>query len=153
MQIERRRPLEKPKPDDREWRYELCDCCDAWGTRKLNIEFTRLDKSSLFCAPSVIAAQGVIQFCFSSLQAIIEQREATCGDVLAAFFAPWCINKSNRNKIREKYRIEGTNCSDCVLSCFCLSLVLTQQTREMRYEGEAPTTSCMEDDVIVQTIT
>ena len=47
-----------------------------------------------------------------------------------------------RGKLRERYNIQGSPVADCLLSYFCLPLVVCQNYREMSVRGEWPGGLC-----------
>ncbi|KAI4357595.1 hypothetical protein L6164_001533 [Bauhinia variegata] len=40
-----------------------------------------------------------------------------------------------RNKMRRTFNLEGNDCADCLLSCFCFHLSICQQYRELKARG------------------
>ncbi|KAG2403994.1 hypothetical protein LR48_Vigan03g016800 [Vigna angularis] len=102
------------------WSTGLCDC------------FSDCDSCCLtYCCPCVsfgrvaeILDKGEISCCLhGSLFYLLAGFTVVGGCIYACLY---------REKLREMYGIEGDNCTDCLVSSFCLHLSLCQNYRELK---------------------
>ncbi|XP_017418103.2 LOW QUALITY PROTEIN: protein PLANT CADMIUM RESISTANCE 3 [Vigna angularis] len=105
------------------WSTGLCDC------------FSDCDSCCLtYCCPCVsfgrvaeILDKGEISCCLhGSLFYLLAGFTVVGGCIYACLY---------REKLREMYGIEGDNCTDCLVSSFCLHLSLCQNYRELKARG------------------
>eukprot|EP00744_Colponema_vietnamica_P022104 GILI01031701.1.p1 GENE.GILI01031701.1~~GILI01031701.1.p1 ORF type:complete len:205 (-),score=16.80 GILI01031701.1:158-772(-) len=122
------------------WTSNLCDCCDD-PTSYCEV---------VFCRPCQVSAQhGMI------MQGKVGVDPLCCAGMMCvdAVFWVWAVVSGgcsvklvscrNRSEIRKRFGIEGTDCEDCLVSCFCFTCGASQQYREMCYRGMWPGGICV----------
>jgi len=129
--------LEKPKyPNgEREWSYGMYGCCcENYGTccfaclcpcivyAKLKSRVSYLERNNY---PHPEGGSGCnsdcfIHCCLSSLCAV-----------------GWVLQIGQRSTVRDRYRISGNGCADCMSVWCCSPCTLTQESREVDLEERA----------------
>ncbi|KLO16137.1 PLAC8-domain-containing protein [Schizopora paradoxa] len=128
--------LQKPKfPNgERVWSYGMCDCCcEHFGTctwcfacwcpcivyAKLQSRLSFLERNNY---PHPDGGNGCTSECF-----IHGCLTSLCG-------VGWALQIGQRSAIRDRYRISGNGCGDCMGALCCTPCTLTQESREVALE-------------------
>ncbi|CAI5642680.1 cornifelin [Oreochromis niloticus] len=110
MVVQQPQPIMYTQESD-EWSSGICDCCqDVPGCC-----------CAFWCLP-----------CFACITSR-DYGEPLCLPLLE-IFSGWipAVTMSMRVNMRQRYRIRGTMCRDCVISTFCCACSWCQMSREMK---------------------
>ncbi|KAJ8508710.1 hypothetical protein ONZ45_g9035 [Pleurotus djamor] len=122
--------------EGREWSHGLCDCCSDAGTCIL-----------AWCCPCIVYAQNKQRYQHLSTKGYPDPEHGGSGCngdcfvhgcITACFGAGWVLQIGTRGNIRDRYRIKGGGCGDCLTACFCTPCELTQESRELELEEKSP---------------
>ncbi|XP_068129939.1 cornifelin homolog isoform X2 [Hyperolius riggenbachi] len=103
------------------WTTDLCDCCDDCG----------ICCCALWCFPCMqcnTASEFGECFCLPLMDPTM-MGYVGCSGVCPP------ITMAMRAGVRERYKIQGSICDDCVRSCCCYTCTWCQLAREIRRRG------------------
>lgn len=120
------------KPAHQEWSVGLCDCCanagacyEAWCCTPCQVsrQCNMLENGE----PEIHWPYCVLLYC--------------CGGGYF-HFVTWLFVYEVRNKLRARYNIEGSGCSDCCAAWCCTECTVQQAMLQMAVNNEFPGATC-----------
>ncbi|XP_031271751.1 protein PLANT CADMIUM RESISTANCE 2-like [Pistacia vera] len=78
---------------------------------------------------------------FGRIAEIVDKGSSSCFAIGALYLllhctrCGWIFNFFYRHKMREQYNLEGSNCGDFCMSCFCEYCAICQEYRELKNRG------------------
>ncbi|XXG81539.1 hypothetical protein AAC387_Pa09g2147 [Persea americana] len=104
------------------WSTGLCDCCQDVGNCCLT-----------YWCPCIT---------FGRIADIVDRGSSSCGSAGARYMSLWMAfgtpsvySCSYRTKLRAQFNLQGNQCTDCLIHCFCETCALCQEYRELTSRG------------------
>ncbi|XP_075062245.1 cornifelin homolog [Mixophyes fleayi] len=119
------------------WSSGMCDCCEDCG----------ICCCALWCFPCM------------QCNTVSEFGECMCLPLLDPMMMGYIgcsgvcppITMAMRSSVRERYKIQGSICDDCVRSCCCYSCTWCQMAREIKRRGQWSTVTTAHTTILSNT--